>query len=951
MGFFLWLFWTDFTRTLVHMDSVPVGTITWKYKAAQRRFVDRVIWDRLQKESPLYNGDYIRTAELSEATITFAGGASISLAQSSMIQVFSGADALQVDVSAGDVSVDTSALSASANPAALVLNTGGRSISVAGGTILDARVAEGGDLNLSVSEGSAGLLTESGESRRIEAGEAIAMDPEGRTLDTPQTVIRSPKPIARFVNSGNPLPAVMPVEFVWDGMNYAAGDRTRIEFSQDRGFKRIARTQDGGRQGRARIELAPGVWYWRAYPAHDENGAAAAAVVTGRLTIVSVTPSRLLSPEEGYEFRYRSKAPSIRFQWTASPDIASYVLEAADNPGFSNPVLREPVRGGSGTSLSLTHSGLGNGRWYWRVTPMPEDEQGTVMEPSAAAAFTITQSGELTAPSPLSPPAEALISIADPRQDIYFSWQNEAEAGSYTLVVSTASDLRSPLITRQVTANYYAYTAAEPLLGEGRYYWGVSQTAVDGEVSAVSPVRSFTLQQWEPVLRPTFPPDTYTTTGARLRDTRFTWKTNISTPLRFQLSDTPDFSRFEINEAAAGGAFQGRLLSDGQWYWRIAAETGSLQTPVMSLRVLSALPAPVLTAPQSGRITVRQGAAAVTAFTWQSVDGADYYNFKLYAGNRARGTAIHSAAGITGNRLELPLRNYREGAYTWTIQAFVNAKAGSPRISSPAASAEFTLQIQQVRPIRLEYPPTGTEYAGLRARQQPDRVRWSSQDRAVNTRFILSRNANPLQGTPVMDIRNPPTSIPLIPLTEGTYYWTIQGQTDDGLNISAAAPSRFRVLPIPDETRSAPPETPRRSPQERPPETPRQSPQERLPEARNRLPENGYVLGIEQLRVSQVITFTWDAVPGANGYTFALYQEAESGRQLLKQWTSPQNSFVLDDLSILDNGSFIWQVEAVSLDANGSLEQRGIIGENHFIMNIPVIPRATANNPGKVYGQ
>jgi hypothetical protein len=62
---FLWLFQNDLNRTLTRMNEQAVGTVTYKYRAAERRFSDRVLWSRVQRESPVYNGDYIRTADLS----------------------------------------------------------------------------------------------------------------------------------------------------------------------------------------------------------------------------------------------------------------------------------------------------------------------------------------------------------------------------------------------------------------------------------------------------------------------------------------------------------------------------------------------------------------------------------------------------------------------------------------------------------------------------------------------------------------------------------------------------------------------------------------------------------------------------------------------------------------------------------------------------------------------
>ena len=67
----LYLFWNDLNRSLTKLNEQPIATITYKYRVAQRRFIDRLIWDRLQQNTPLYNGDTIRTAAQAEATIHF----------------------------------------------------------------------------------------------------------------------------------------------------------------------------------------------------------------------------------------------------------------------------------------------------------------------------------------------------------------------------------------------------------------------------------------------------------------------------------------------------------------------------------------------------------------------------------------------------------------------------------------------------------------------------------------------------------------------------------------------------------------------------------------------------------------------------------------------------------------------------------------------------------------
>ncbi|GHV27733.1 hypothetical protein AGMMS4952_09940 [Spirochaetia bacterium] len=843
--FCLLFFWRNLNQTLSEQSALPVGTISWKHKVAQRRLEKRVLWSRLQQSSPVYNGDFIRTAEFSEASLTFTGGAVIDLAENSLIQIFTEDDIPLLHFTQGSVSIDASSAT---NETVMVLDAKGSQISAAGGTVLDARFDPDGNLTLRVTEGSASLIIDS-ENQRVDAGDAVILDPVGRTLEEGRTVVLSPKPVARLLQTEN---RPMPVEFTWNGVHYAASDITRIEIAPDREFKRILRTlgpaSSGSGQTHARVELAPGIYFWRAYPVSAEGAdtaSRAANAALGKLTISYVPPSRVLSPAEGYEYRYLSRLPSVTFQWTASPEVSSYILEVADNPGLTNPVLQTLIRGGSGNTLSMTHSGLEKGRWYWRVIPALSDDwdQSSLegfLAPQAPASFTITQSGTLAAPTLLSPPAESFINIASP-QDLYFSWKHEPEAGSYTLLVSASPLLQTPVLTRQVTANYYTYGVKENLLGEGRYYWGVYQTGADGTASTVSPSRSFNVTQGELILRPVFPPHNYLVTGNQLPE--FTWKTNLTDPLRFQVSGVPDFSRLAINEAAPGETFKGSTLDEGVWYWRITTGDGNIQTPVRSFIV--ALPPPAVILPPATPPAATSPAATPSVAT----------------------PSVATPSVATSPAATPPVTTPSVA----TSPAATPSAATSSEATSPAAT-----------------PPVTTPSAATPS-------------------VATSPVATPSATTP--SVATSPAAIP--PVT------TPSAATSPVATPSATTPPAAALLKA----------------------------------ARLFLPENDSRIGPDQLRETETITFAWDAVPGANIYNLALYREDGGKRQLVRQWESSAQTSRAIEVSLLGNGSFVWQVEACRRAADGSIAQRGALGENRFTLYLPALPRKTAKNPGRVYGQ
>jgi hypothetical protein len=109
-----------------------------------------------------------------------------------------------------------------------------------------------------------------------------------------------------------------------------------------------------------------------------------------------------------------------------------------------------------------------------------------------------------------------------------------------------------------------------------------------------------------------------------------------------------------------------------------------------------------------------------------------------------------------------------------------------------------------------------------------------------------------------------------------------------------------------------------------------------LPVPGNRRPANGQRIGVEELRTQRNIVFSWSAVQGANGYIVTLYQETNGRRQKITGTDQPitRTSWTLDNLTLLDRGNFVWQVEAV-YTSGGRITRRSNPGENTFMIDIP----------------
>jgi hypothetical protein len=109
-----------------------------------------------------------------------------------------------------------------------------------------------------------------------------------------------------------------------------------------------------------------------------------------------------------------------------------------------------------------------------------------------------------------------------------------------------------------------------------------------------------------------------------------------------------------------------------------------------------------------------------------------------------------------------------------------------------------------------------------------------------------------------------------------------------------------------------------------------------LPAPLNLQPPTEYRIGIEQLKKSSRVDFSWSAVTGANAYVFTLFQDSNNERrQIIRIPPGYYRDWTLENIAMLGEGTFIWQVEAVNINSAGTVERRGKIAENSFVIKVP----------------
>jgi hypothetical protein len=462
-------FWNEYNRTLTKLNEDPVGIISFKKRTAQRKFIDRVVWDRLKEASPVYNGDTIRTIEYSELKINFNNEVTyLTMNENTLIQIFyNDLIGAMIDFTAGNIEV----------------NSGSSSVTIISGSsqiVLEGQaeiIKSDQGFSLSVTEGEAVF-----DGETVETGKILAVNESGERDIRPAIAVTSFGSSARFIC---PPAAAVPVVFEWNESNFADDTRVIVEIAQDRAFDRIVASQQARGVSTVSIPLGSGNYWWRAYPVNGESRESANPMYpSGSLEITAASASTLVSPANKAELPVTEET-SVLFSWTAATGAAAYLVDISANANMRSPVISRRVE-----QTEITISGLEEGRWYWRVIPVLPDWITGSVPPSDTGEFALVKGAAIDGPVLHYPADNASISLDSSATAKRLFWIHDANAEAWLVEVADNSAIANPVVSQRVIFNYFPLP--ENIMQDGKvWYWRVS--ALSGTGSAPSDTRTFSV--------------------------------------------------------------------------------------------------------------------------------------------------------------------------------------------------------------------------------------------------------------------------------------------------------------------------------------------------------------------------------------------------------------------------------------------------------------------------
>jgi hypothetical protein len=302
------------------------------------------------------------------------------------------------------------------------------------------------------------------------------------------------------------------------------------------------------------------------------------------------------------------------------------------------------------------------------------------------------------------------------------------------------------------------------------------------------------------------------------------------------------------------------------------------------------------------------------AIRWNSTEPVGHARLVLSRDADSRSEPV-VLMDIANPVFSIPMPQLTEGTYSWTIEA------ETPDGIDISAEQVIRFQVMPLSRISLDAPQDGYAFAGLDALRQPGTLRWSSREAVSHARLIISQSADASRGVPVLDVRDPGMAVTLPKLRAGVYYWTIQAETEDGIDISPARSVSFQVLPVPS-----------------------------LPAVQTVQPVQREQIGANLVQQQRSLNFSWNSAFGANAYIFTLASDKAPQTPLIQTKPLTETAYRVEDMTLLDVGDFIWRVEAVNVDEQGVIDQRGEVRDIRFTINIPPLSNPKLRVNGTLLG-
>ncbi|MDR0486885.1 MAG: hypothetical protein LBG91_01425, partial [Treponema sp.] len=222
-------------------------------------------------------------------------------------------------------------------------------------------------------------------------------------------------------------------------------------------------------------------------------------------------------------------------------------------------------------------------------------------------------------------------------------------------------------------------------------------------------------------------------------------------------------------------------LDAGMWNWRL-----TLGGAVLALGRVSVTDAePELLSPAGNQRFYHEAEPPKLYFQWSEVEDVTGYVVEVDVTPEFRNPVIRKQTAVTS----FTDSDLGPGIWYWRVTPVFSPASGNAAFSVSRNAAFYIVkdEVPQAAPppepapvpqpetpppknVTLESPNQGSTLPGLTALRQQTVFRWNSEEAVAKSRFVLSRDPNPLRGRPAVEITDPNRTVRLDRLEEGIWY-------------------------------------------------------------------------------------------------------------------------------------------------------------------------------------
>jgi hypothetical protein len=422
----------------------PIGTIVFKKRVALRKLKNQSIWEYLQNEYPVFNGDAIKTEEFSEAVLKLNDGTEIALNENTFIVLNFTDQERKIEFNYGSIEAN----SESKNQ--IKVKTQDSEIEL---TSANAKLVQTNDnIQIQLNKGNANI-TKNNKTETIKENEVALLDRKSEEIQKQQNriVYLSPNDNERFFTTEQNFK----VNFSFDAQpnkNY------ELQISMNPNFRPVL-LKIPLKNNQATIALNHGTYYWKIIDKDSDPNLSNFR----KFVILKQEKPSLYLPKNNQKFTTKDQI-NIDFSWSKLDLASSYEIWIDNDPNFSDPQKINVLTNGLSIPIKINNN---KNTFYWKVIPKSTIENA--VKESETFSFYVEKIASLK-PSILQFPNNNIYHIKSFEKGINFSWQNDIP-NKQTLEIALDKEFNQVILNiPDITSNFYLLKKELPV---GTYYWRV----------------------------------------------------------------------------------------------------------------------------------------------------------------------------------------------------------------------------------------------------------------------------------------------------------------------------------------------------------------------------------------------------------------------------------------------------------------------------------------------